>query len=257
MKPRMSVARCCCPKGPAPPPVPVPQMVRGSGRVEFNTGLANPIDSPSGFGKLAGLIGAPPRTSGYVWLGQTAVGETGPLIPPGSTITAANFVLDEVGQGAFSDHPPSGVADLNWSDLITPPPPPVDGTYFARCRIRGCLQASPTNPILNEDLAAKPRTTAFVDWQLGVTVSGGSTVFTSEYPLGDVAFSSPDLSAIIQEIVDQGGWASGNSMMLFWDEEDGTDEGDNGSNNYWAAFAYFIENANLVDPWGRIDIAWT
>ncbi len=41
----------------------------------------------------------------------------------------------------------------------------------------------------------------------------------------DTATNSPDISAVIQEIVDRGGWSSGNAMMLLWDDDGGTDAG--------------------------------
>lgn len=52
------------------------------------------------------------------------------------------------------------------------------------------------------------RTTAEVDWDnLSAWVVG------TEY-------QSPEIKTIIQEIVDQGGWVSGNDLALFWDDHD-------------------------------------
>jgi len=34
----------------------------------------------------------------------------------------------------------------------------------------------------------------------------------------DVEYSSPDIKSIIQEIVDRGGWASGNDIVIFWED---------------------------------------
>jgi hypothetical protein len=36
----------------------------------------------------------------------------------------------------------------------------------------------------------------------------------------DTPYNSPDISEIIQEIVNQAGWASGNHLVLFWDDHD-------------------------------------
>ena len=49
------------------------------------------------------------------------------------------------------------------------------------------------------------RTTASVSWAISAWTSGTS-------------YDSPDISTVIQEIVNQGGWASGNAMAIFWDD---------------------------------------
>jgi len=50
------------------------------------------------------------------------------------------------------------------------------------------------------------RTTARVDWNSIPHFSTG------------VEYQSPDIKTVIQEIVNRAGWASGNSMVLFWDD---------------------------------------
>ncbi len=37
----------------------------------------------------------------------------------------------------------------------------------------------------------------------------------------DTEYQSPDISAIVQEIVNQAGWVSGNHLVLFWDDHEG------------------------------------
>lgn len=66
----------------------------------------------------------------------------------------------------------------------------------------GCLDPDPVVPANRTAANALPRTTAnvpgpFPAWTVGVLVN------------------SPELKTIVQEIVDQGGWASGNAIMLF------------------------------------------
>ena len=38
---------------------------------------------------------------------------------------------------------------------------------------------------------------------------------------GGVEYQSPSLNTVIQEILDQGAWVSGNALALFWDDHDG------------------------------------
>jgi type IV pilus assembly protein PilY1 len=50
------------------------------------------------------------------------------------------------------------------------------------------------------------RTTAVVQWDsIGAWVAGST-------------YDSPDITSIIQEIVNQATWASGNALVLFWDD---------------------------------------
>ena len=50
------------------------------------------------------------------------------------------------------------------------------------------------------------RTTARVDWD-------AIAAWTA-----DVDYNSPEIKTVIQEIVDRGGWASGNDIVIFWDD---------------------------------------
>lgn len=52
-------------------------------------------------------------------------------------------------------------------------------------------------------------TSAQVDWD-----NIGTWVIDTEY-------DSPDIALVVQEIVDQGAWASGNALALWWDDHDG------------------------------------
>ena len=61
---------------------------------------------------------------------------------------------------------------------------------------------APTSPTSEATYAAKALTTAFVNWDSFAAWVAGTW------------YDSPDISSVIQEIVDQGSWASGNAMML-------------------------------------------
>ena len=80
----------------------------------------------------------------------------------------------------------------------------------------------------------RPRTTAAVDWDGAFSTSGWIT--------------SPDIKTVIQEIVDRGGWVSGNSLVIFW-ENDGTPVG-----NYIFVRAY--EYSGLT--YGvKLEVTWS
>jgi len=52
----------------------------------------------------------------------------------------------------------------------------------------------------------RTQTSAFVDWD---SISSWTI---------NVEYSSPDIKTIIQEIIDRGGWASGQDMVVFWED---------------------------------------
>lgn len=70
-------------------------------------------------------------------------------------------------------------------------------------------------------------TTAQVDWD-------AIPEWTAEEEGADT--TSPEIKAIIQEIVDRGGWASGNDLVLFWDDHDA--RGDQVTSHYRQGYAY-------------------
>jgi hypothetical protein len=81
--------------------------------------------------------------------------------------------------------------------------------FGVNTRIRG---EKSVNAIAFSDLAdydARTRTDAFVTWD--------------DVPLyeNNVEFWSPDISTIIQEVINQDGWAAYNALALFWDDHEG------------------------------------
>ena len=114
------------------------------------------------------------------------------IIPQGSTIVSANLVLTSSGDSA-TDNVSSiiiGEATDNastFSDLAN---------YQAR---RGTIVDGANDNNI---------TTASVDWT------------PVEHWLVGEEYTSPDISAIIQEIVDREGWGYGNSLAIHWDDFD-------------------------------------
>lgn len=95
-------------------------------------------------------------------------------------------------------------------------------------RIFGVLDPDPAAPTSSAEAEALSLTTAFVDWDNISTGSGGTELTT------------PDLSAIAQELIEQPSWASGNAMIFVFR--------DNGSqNNRSRAFASF-DHTTIVEP---------
>ncbi len=102
-------------------------------------------------------------------------------IPPGASITEAHVVLTGYDYGLSS-----GV-----------------NTIFRGLKVPNPATFSSTN---RPSQSAK--TTTSVPWALTSWTSG-------------TAYNSPDLTAVIQELVDQPGWAQGNALALAW-EDNGT-----------------------------------
>jgi hypothetical protein len=75
-------------------------------------------------------------------------------------------------------------------------------------KIRGEKSLNPNTFSTYNDFFARPRTTNFVYWDNVPPFTGGNW------------YNSPDISAVIQEIINQPGWASGNAIVIFWDDFD-------------------------------------
>lgn len=61
-------------------------------------------------------------------------------------------------------------------------------------------------PTDNAEMVALARTTAFTAWD--------GEVFSADTPT-----NSDDIAAVIQEIIDRGGWNSGQALMIIWDDD--------------------------------------
>lgn len=90
----------------------------------------------------------------------------------------------------------TGVAYSNYSNTIN-------------CKIYGEQNATPATFSTSADYQGRTRTTASVDWDV-------STAWTS-----GTSYNTSDISTIIQEIVNLAGWASGNNLVIFI-QNDGT-----------------------------------
>lgn len=126
-------------------------------------------------------------TSLYVGVGATAVDSfaryTNVTIPGGATIQSAYITANQ----NLATHDGAGVkTNIYLEDADT--------------------AVAPTS---RAEHAADVRTTAFTAWD------------DDEWAV-DTDKDSPDIASVVQEVVDRGSWASGNAMMILWDD-DGSD----------------------------------
>jgi hypothetical protein len=90
----------------------------------------------------------------------------------------------------------------------------------------------------SNDISSRASTTATVAWTTNDLGSAGATC------------TSPDLSTIIQEVVDRPGWTSGNDLVLIYQHTDTTD------NFQVSTFDHATHNApQLRVEWGPVDVA--
>jgi len=90
-------------------------------------------------------------------------------------------------------------------------------------------------PTTYSDAESASRTTASVTWNAISNWSGSST------------YASPDISAVVQEIIDRTGWSSGNYIVLYWEDNGST------SSQYRRAIDY---NASVSQA-AKLDITYT
>jgi len=127
-------------------------------------------------------------------------------IPAGSTITAAKVQM--TGQSS------SGTQSI--------------GTVKAYIRAEN-VDSAAALPTVEATFKSRftdgPLTTAVVDWNPLPTV------------VADTWYDTPDFSAVIQEIVSRGGWASGNNILVWIDDYDNRSTTNVGSERIFNSYA--------------------
>lgn len=123
-----------------------------------------------------------------------------------------------------------GIA-LRWAKVPVPPGAIVSNCYFSVNAIN--YAATTVNSRITGDKELEAATwTTIADYQSrrGTIVGGpdNSKITSAQVVWNDIEpwagnqwYDSPDISAIVQEIVDQPGWGSGNPVALFWDDHEG------------------------------------
>lgn len=87
-------------------------------------------------------------------------------------------------------------------------------------RIKGQSDSNPITFSTVADFDARTKTTAFIDWNNLPDMDA------------DTDYDTPDITSIIQEIIGIAGWASGNSLVLFFEDNGSTNYRQPGSYNY-------------------------
>lgn len=59
-------------------------------------------------------------------------------------------------------------------------------------------------------------------------------------------YNSPDIKAVIQEIIDRAGWASGNAIVIFWEDFDDRSTHANGCMRVAASYDYYADWASQL-----------
>lgn len=109
-------------------------------------------------------------------------------------------------------------------------------------RIYGNDTDSATAPTSSATAAAKTLTTAYVDWN---TLADWTT---------DTTYDTPDISSILQEIIDRPGWSSGNDLLLFI-KSIGTTATDGTIRNAYDYTDDSAKSAKLLFSWKYVDTA--
>jgi len=131
-------------------------------------------------------------TLGYTYLGSIAADAetdsffrfTNVTIPQGATIVSATLTL---------------TADAN------------RGADTVRTNVAAEDADNPAAPTTYANMVARVRTTALVAWD-----------FTTDW-VADSEYSPGSLTAVIKEVVDRGGWSSGNALIIYVDNDASTD----------------------------------
>jgi MSHA biogenesis protein MshQ len=129
--------------------------------------------------------------------------------------TWTNSTAPRAGESAGANYD----ASLRFTNVTIPSGATIDSAYLevvcnlaqattVRTNVFGEDADNPAAPTSSADFLGRTLTTEVVLWSTG------------NWALDSVN-DSPDLAAVIQEIVDRGGWASGQAMQLFWKDDTG------------------------------------
>jgi len=228
MKPRYSVARCCCDGGPA-----MTDFEFGDSG-SWNTGGVGVLAPPSYSGYAGTVIGV--KNAAVVGFTNTTfdVGvrafsawmRVELAIPAGSTILAANlYTAEQYGMGSTQLEPinPPPVQIVDESHIFIDglanhdnPGIPADPADAVRMLIRAedidDAPASYGTETAYDSAARKSASKA-------LTIPYRQYVGSKESPrvIGD-EITYPDITAVIQEVISRPGWTSGNHLRIFFDE---------------------------------------
>jgi hypothetical protein len=81
-------------------------------------------------------------------------------------------------------------------------------TNGVKSRIRVQLADDPTTFTTLSDYNGRPKSTDYVQWDINSTWTANTE------------YQSPDIAYLIQMLVNRSGWASGNAIVVFWDDHD-------------------------------------
>ncbi len=182
------------------------------------------------------------------------------------------FQLDaEIIVGYYSASDLKGGGGFKFSAVTIPPSAVITNAYLSICapgnnandtvnsRITGNKELNPSNFSTIADYKSRrgtvvggadnsKLTTAQVDWD------------AIEHFVGNTWYNSPDIKTIIQELIDQTGWLSGNAMALFWDDHEARGTQSNSVNRRsYSRIAYPLRSAILhveYQTYGVIDITY-
>jgi hypothetical protein len=102
-----------------------------------------------------------------------------------------------------------------------------------KLKIRGNITSNSSSFSTSGDYTGRAKTSATVTWDSQSVPSLGTW-------LSDTVYQSPNIASVIQEIVNQGGWASGNALTLFVE--------DNGSNSGSMRVAHAFDSTPTKAP---------
>jgi hypothetical protein len=155
---------------------------------------------------------------------------------------------ETVGEGFWGEPGIRGKSGMRFQNVTIPKGATIDTAYF-QIYSENQQSGSGTNTIIKgedvddaaafstkENYDARSRTSASVDWDITATWSESTWQ------------DSPEIKTVIQEIVNRGGWSSGNDLVIFW-EDDGT------STEYREGAAYDFYIGSEYAP--KLYIEWT
>lgn len=110
-----------------------------------------------------------------------------------------------------------------WNNVTIPAGSTINSAVVS-LTARGSWSGTPANSTwYGHDTDSATAPTNFAGWTALVKTTASVAWNSIAAWTDNVVYDSPDLATIVQEIIDRGGWASGNNLALTWEGASGSD----------------------------------
>jgi hypothetical protein len=164
-------------------------------------------------------------------------------------LTPSYFSLTENGQlaGEYDTSNYKYGGGLRFLNVAIPKDSTITAAYLTLQSYYGSECGTVVNSRISAEKADNPATfSTLADFDARWANRTDARVDWDNIPawIGDIDYTSPEIKTVIQEIISRAGWASGNALVIFWDDFD--DRSTHGTYVYRDYYAYDASSTNCA-----------